>query len=554
MSEVFTDDVRNSENDSHSESENTPLQMAARTTATAKDVGKKKKTKRVSKTAELQNRVDGLENRLDKKFDLLYQLVAGRADAMNAASSSTHVSQSGGQATQNRENLDNGPSGARRPLENLDNGPTGARRPILSLSPNLDEDLGSPNIEFDARSELSLHPDVREKTDLLGLCSDDDSISQSGKSPAHDISTKSKKSDRFSQYIVSSTATTCTASSNESRKESTVESVKVDNSNKSNSLNVLGKLFKEDVPNENSDTSHGLLIDEAQKRILEMSWRSKFPNRLSCYKEEYTQCFPVHNDSVDILQVPSLDDMLESIFSAIHGQKAVKWGKFNQLCTQPLKQIERLAYQGQVASRMGIISICYLQQVLGTLLNKLESENVSSETVQLVKDIFAISMKSLDQMGRSGAFHHMIRRKGAASDAGFNNIKGVQEKVLYLPLSGDGVFGQGLKDKLEKRKEDKAQVDSLLPELNPHKKRKSDFNNNHDSWPNKAGKFNDNANSGYTNDNRRGGRGGYNKFSSSSSSRIPSSGRDKDKDGSGRNRDKKSGSFGNSFRIPKKSS
>lgn len=64
------------------------------------------------------------------------------------------------------------------------------------------------------------------------------------------------------------------------------------------------------------------------------------------------------------------------------------WDKHKQLCNQPLKQIKRLAYQGQVSSRIGAISIWYLQQVLGTLLNKVESENASADTVQLVKDIF----------------------------------------------------------------------------------------------------------------------------------------------------------------------
>lgn len=53
--------------------------------------------------------------------------------------------------------------------------------------------------------------------------------------------------------------------------------------------------------------------------------------------------------------------------------------------------------------------------------------------IQSVRDIFAMSTKALDQVSRSGAFHHIIRRKAAVSDSGLNNLKDVQAKVLYLP-------------------------------------------------------------------------------------------------------------------------
>jgi hypothetical protein len=55
-----------------------------------------------------------------------------------------------------------------------------------------------------------------------------------------------------------------------------------------------------------------------------------------------------------------------------------------------------------------------------------------------------MSQKSLDQLGRTGAFHHMIRRKCASSDSGLNNLKDIQAKTLYLPLTEDGMFGKQL--------------------------------------------------------------------------------------------------------------
>ena len=102
-----------------------------------------------------------------------------------------------------------------------------------------------------------------------------------------------------------------------------------------------------------------------------------------------------------------------------------------------------------------------------------------------MRDIFAMSTKALDQAGRSGAFHHIIRRKAAASDTGLNNLREVQAKVLYLPLSGDGVFGCRLQENLRKREEQKEQLLDLVPVFAENKSdwrtRKSTYNNR-SSW------------------------------------------------------------------------
>ncbi|CAC5408397.1 unnamed protein product [Mytilus coruscus] len=142
---------------------------------------------------------------------------------------------------------------------------------------------------------------------------------------------------------------------------------------------------------------------------------------------------------------------------------------------------------------MGIISVLYMQQTLGTLLERVENENVSDETCQMVKDLFAISTKSLDQVGRTGAFNHMIRRKAAATESGLNNLKDIQAKVLYLPLSNEGVFGKGLEDKFEKRKEQCEQLDNLLPEYKNNNKRKFDSSQVRQDWQNKAPRYSSNS-------------------------------------------------------------
>ena len=65
-----------------------------------------------------------------------------------------------------------------------------------------------------------------------------------------------------------------------------------------------------------------------------------------------------------------------------------------------------------------------MQQALGSLLNKMQSKDTNIDSaIQSVGDIFAMSTKALDQVGRSGAFHRIIRRKAAASDSGLNSLK-----------------------------------------------------------------------------------------------------------------------------------
>lgn len=518
---------------------------------TTKDASSKKK-KRVSKTAELENKLNSMEDRFDKKLDMLFA-VMNKSCATIGSSTVAQVSQSGGLATQREQSSDNVPS-------------TGERRPVISLNANLDEDLGSPriirNIDFDNRSEISLHIDSREKADLLGLCSSEDEYSRGLSSPVYSqAGNKSRNVERFSQYL----QTQPTISNNVESQSNQRQTSNIDNNNnktvdkQSDNLNLLSKLFKEDIPSESSDNSGGLIIDEAQVRILERSWRTKNPEKLTAYKDEYRSCFPVNDKSKSFLQVPSLDDLLEPMIRTVHGTNSVKsWDKHKQLVTQPLKQIENLAYQGQVASRMGIISVLYMQQTLGTLLERVENENVSDETCQMVKDLFAISTKSLDQVGRTGAFNHMIRRKAAATESGLNNLKDIQAKVLYLPLSNEGVFGKGLEDKLEKRKEQREQLDDLLPEYKNNNKRKFESTQVRQDWQNKAPRYSSNNSSthvNYNNANSADKRSGFSYNKSSVRSAPRKFQKDNKADDFGKkDKEKKAGGNWNSFRIPKKNS
>ena len=122
-----------------------------------------------------------------------------------------------------------------------------------------------------------------------------------------------------------------------------------------------------------------------------------------------------------------------------------------------------------MASRMGIISVAYIQQALATLLNSINNGqgNMDSFT-QSIRDSFSMSTKSLDQLGRTGAFLYWIRRKAAKQDSVLNTLKDNQIKIvcLHVLLTTDEVFGKKLEEKLKERKEQKDSLKDFIPEWN----------------------------------------------------------------------------------------
>ena len=99
------------------------------------------------------------------------------------------------------------------------------------------------------------------------------------------------------------------------------------------------------------------------------------------------------------------------------------------------------------------------------------------EAVQNVRDIFAVSTKALDQFGRTGAFHHLVRRKTTVAYMGLHEFKDLQKTASTSPLAGEGIFGEEFKQKLKNRQEKDKQLSELMPEVDKRSflKRKSSF-------------------------------------------------------------------------------
>ncbi|KAL4223434.1 hypothetical protein ACF0H5_016905 [Mactra antiquata] len=75
-----------------------------------------------------------------------------------------------------------------------------------------------------------------------------------------------------------------------------------------------------------------------------------------------------------------------------------------------------------------------------------------------------MATKGLDQIGRAGAFVHIIRRTSAMTDTALYELSD-SSKFQNLPLTGDGLFGAELESLLKSRKEKMKQLDELVPEI-----------------------------------------------------------------------------------------
>ena len=392
--------------ESDSENVNNMAAATSDTCANVKTPSKKSSSKSRSSTSASKNkstkskvsvdsRIDLLEKKMDEQLGSILHLV------QTLANPSSSQRDTGVLAPGQRPVLqDDHPAGVSGPVSE-EAGPIGTRRTLISLENDIDSDFAIQPVTLrqdHPDDTLSLTPAQREK-DSLGLLSDnDDSVSCKSVGTDSVLSlSEARKENRFCQYL-----------------SDTPEK----------SQNNLAHLFGQEAGlKQSSETS--ICLDQAQIDTLSKTWRCEHPERLSAFRDEYRSVFPVHDSSLQTLQVPSLDDLLEPMLSKRHGSKAVKaWGRNRTLATQPLKAIESVAFQGQSAARYGIIAVSYMQQALGSLLNKLQSDNFNIDSaIQSVRDIFAMSTKALDQVGRAGAFHHIVRRKAAASDTGLNNLR-----------------------------------------------------------------------------------------------------------------------------------
>ena len=87
-------------------------------------------------------------------------------------------------------------------------------------------------------------------------------------------------------------------------------------------VNSLGDIFCIDAKASHQSQEKGLVLDESQKSVIEESWHTDNPMKLSALRETYRQNFPVNEESKEVLNVPTLDDSVESMLVKKYGHKA----------------------------------------------------------------------------------------------------------------------------------------------------------------------------------------------------------------------------------------
>lgn len=254
--------------------------------------------------------------------------------------------------------------------------------------------------------------------------------------------------------------------------ESLSKNVSVQDSQSKNDLDLF-KVFGDDAKFKKDVVKMGISIDNSQKETLNNSWHCDQPSFLTATGDNYEELFPVDAETEKILQVPSLDDMVEDLLVENYGSKAAFTSKKTSLFNQPCKMVEHILYKGQQAAKYALTMQLYTQQCLGKLMVAFQDDSLDKEkcTTQ-IRDIFAISTKCLEQIGRTGAFHHIGRRQLAMADTKLFKLRD-RDTISNLPLRSDGVFGSQLNSNLENRKDKRKAIKELFPELGLNRKRKA---------------------------------------------------------------------------------
>ena len=187
----------------------------------------------------------------------------------------------------------------------------------------------------------------------------------------------------------------------------------------------LFDIFGEDAVVSKKPTQKiGIAIDQSQKEVLQNSYRTKEPNFLTAFSEDNYDLFPVNEETEKYLEVPYFDTLVDSCLVKRHCPKAsFAKSKHKSLATQPYKMLEKIAFKGQQSARLGIVMQLYIQQALGNLAEYFQSENFNREEgLDQIRNIFSMTTTCLDQIGRAGAFRHIMRRTVTMSHTTYMNL------------------------------------------------------------------------------------------------------------------------------------
>ncbi|CAG2239350.1 unnamed protein product [Mytilus edulis] len=174
-----------------------------------------------------------------------------------------------------------------------------ARRPLIPLNSAINEHQNSG----DDIETLSVRISDSERHNSGFLFSAEGS-ENSRNSDHEDVNTcdsrsvlvKSGEHDRFQKYLGN-------------RNEKSCETEKQDNS----VSHTLGDKFGLDAYTSLKTEKTGLVLEQNQIDVLRGSWRSETPHKITSYKENYRQSFPIDASCQEYFNVPTMDNTVESL-------------------------------------------------------------------------------------------------------------------------------------------------------------------------------------------------------------------------------------------------
>ena len=242
--------------------------------------GKRRSTRSSSKSKkdDEDSKIASLEKKMEEQFSTIMTMMQSMSEAQ--AERDQH-------AREEREirasEVQNGGSASHSTRVLNENDPLGLR---IDHSDSHSDNSSTRGAR--ANDEISLAPGQTERDEVLSQDSDDEFHSRRSVS-SYSARISSAKRDKYSRFL---------------RDES-------DDNN-----NILNQIFGEiSVPTKDDV---GIVLDQVQINILNGSWHSSDPDKLTAYKDEYKVSFPVQTKSQDTLKVPVLDDLLEPLLRKQH--------------------------------------------------------------------------------------------------------------------------------------------------------------------------------------------------------------------------------------------
>ncbi|CAC5420601.1 unnamed protein product [Mytilus coruscus] len=199
-----------------------------------------------------------------------------------------------------------------------------ARRPLIPLNSAINEQQYSGD-DLETLS-VRISDSERQNSGFLFSAEGSENSRNSDNDDANtfdsrSVLVKSGGHDRFQKYL-------------SNRNEKSCETEKQDKS----VSHTLGDKFGLDAYTSVLTEKTGLVLEQNQIDVLRGSWKSETPHKITSYRENCRQSFPIDASCQEYFSVPTMDNTVESLLMKRYGPRAA-FGRVPSLFTKNLKSL-----------------------------------------------------------------------------------------------------------------------------------------------------------------------------------------------------------------------